>query len=425
MAFPVKFFNSGMEGAPVMSNNWGDMIGVLDACLVTGFNLKPVNGITFAAGVATATISGGHPYVLDQILLMAGSDQAAYNGEIKVTGVTASTFTYDVVGSPVTPATTATSFSVKVAPLGWEKAFAGTNKAAYRSTDAAGLRHFLRVDDSAKDAKGFGAYGNTWAKWASVTICENMTGIDTIVGAQAPYDPSKVKRNIESTAANEFGWHKWYHAARTGSEQTGDSGPGPRNWVIVGDGRMFYFFTTYAPNYSWHGRAPYCFGEVLSFKPGDAYCTVLQAEDIANSTTYISYPAQFMDRGFPYLQGMAGKVILKNHTQTGNPVRWKTSSLKTRPQVEQASGYHSEMPFPNGADFALWLLPFYIQQESGDMRGLLPGVRYIPQGKPYSDLSIIDNIINEPGKKFILVNSQYDGDATGCQTAFDLTGPWR
>ena len=31
----VKYFNSGMTGAPQIANNWGDLVSMLDACLST------------------------------------------------------------------------------------------------------------------------------------------------------------------------------------------------------------------------------------------------------------------------------------------------------------------------------------------------------------------------------------------------------
>ena len=49
----VKYFNSGMTGAPQISNNWGDLVTMLDACLVNGFALKAIDTLTFADGVAT------------------------------------------------------------------------------------------------------------------------------------------------------------------------------------------------------------------------------------------------------------------------------------------------------------------------------------------------------------------------------------
>ena len=30
----VKYFSSGMAGAPQIANNWGDLVTMLDACLI-------------------------------------------------------------------------------------------------------------------------------------------------------------------------------------------------------------------------------------------------------------------------------------------------------------------------------------------------------------------------------------------------------
>ena len=51
----VKYFNSGMTGAPQISNNWGDLVTMLDACLVNGFALKAIDTLTCVALKATGT----------------------------------------------------------------------------------------------------------------------------------------------------------------------------------------------------------------------------------------------------------------------------------------------------------------------------------------------------------------------------------
>ena len=174
----VKYFNSGMTGAPQISNNWGDLVTMLDACLVNGFALKAIDTLTCVDGVATATISAGHAYRSEQVVEIAGADQPAYNGQFRVIATTATTFTFAVTGTPVSPATSATSLSAKVAPLGWEKAFAGTNKAAYRSKNPASPQNLLLIDNSLKTPN----YTTSWAKWANGGIVEDLADIDTIVG---------------------------------------------------------------------------------------------------------------------------------------------------------------------------------------------------------------------------------------------------
>ena len=71
----VKYFSSGMTGAPQIANNWGDLVTMLDACLINGFALKAIDTLTFADGIATATISSGHAYRPFQVIEIAGAEQ--------------------------------------------------------------------------------------------------------------------------------------------------------------------------------------------------------------------------------------------------------------------------------------------------------------------------------------------------------------
>ena len=80
----VKYFSSGMAGAPQIANNWGDLVTMLDACLVNGFALKCSDTLTFAERIATATISSGHAYRPFQVVEIAGAEQPEYNGSFRV-----------------------------------------------------------------------------------------------------------------------------------------------------------------------------------------------------------------------------------------------------------------------------------------------------------------------------------------------------
>lgn len=170
------------------------------------------------------------------------------------------TFTYAVTGTPVSPATTATSLSAKVAPLGWEKPFLATHKAAYRSKNPQSPQNLLLIDNSLKTPN----YTTGWAKWANVGIVEDLSDIDTIVGAQAPYDPNNPTQNWKQVTASQWGWYKWFHARGPQYESNGDSGGGGRNWVLIGDDRLFFLFCTNAAGYGWYGRNSYCFGDLTS-----------------------------------------------------------------------------------------------------------------------------------------------------------------
>ncbi len=420
----VKYFHSGMAGAPQVSNNWGDLVGLLDACLVDGFHLKVIDALAWADGIATAQISSGHGYRVAQVVSVAGAEQAEYNGLFRVLAVTATTFSYalaSTTGAPVPPATTHTSLTARVAPLGWDKPFAATHRAAYRSRNPQSPQNLLLVDNSLKSP----GYTTTWAKWANVGIVEGLADIDTIVGAQAPFDPNSPVQNWKQATAGQWGWHKWYHARQASYDNAGDSGGGNRNWVLVGDDRLFYLFCTNAAGYNWYGRNFYCFGDIESFKPGDRHATVLCADDLFWSTNsqYSSYPGQYTGYGLASSLDFTGKLLLRNHTQIGNPARFGVTSLNTN-NGQQISG-RGPLPFPNGADYSLWLLPVYVRQEDGHMRGLLPGMLWMTQDRPYSDQTIVDNVVGQAGRRFLLLRTQYSNETEGAQVAFDITGPWR
>ena len=53
----------------------------------------------------------------------------------------------------------------------------------------------------------------------NVGIVEDLSDIDTIVGAQAPYDPNNPTQNWKQVQAGQWGWYKWYHGRTSGCQQ--------------------------------------------------------------------------------------------------------------------------------------------------------------------------------------------------------------
>lgn len=431
MAFPVKFYTSSHQGAPQLTNAWGDLVALLDACLVNGFNSKTITALTSVGGVATATIGAGHLNVVDQILTVAGADQAEYNGEVKVLSVNATQFTYAITGSPASPATTGSSMTAKVSPLGFAKAFTGTNKGAYRSPNVLSNRPYLRVDNSL-DA----AYTTTYAKKGKVTMAEGMTDIDTFTGARAPYDatvPTKNEAASGSGASVIDGWYKWYYARSTsnGSDSFGGGTAGNRNWVLVGDDRGFYLITSHEPSST--QRVVYTFSDFASYRPGDGFNTLLTATEMysaanvspnINSTNYNSsdFNCQMAKTG-----DATGKAVLRSHLQVGGYTRLNLASLQTVAAAFSVTGFATGIPWPNGPDYSLLLHPVYLQEETtGHLRGKLPGMMWVHNNNPLSDLTFVSNVAGYAGRKFLLVDGAYTVTSTlnTARFAFDITGPW-
>jgi hypothetical protein len=417
---PVKHYNSGMQGAPQLANAWGDMTALLDAVLVDGFNLRTIDTLTFADGIATARVNAGHLYLVDQVVTIAGANQAEYNGEVRVLSTTSLDFTFAVAGTPVTPATGA--MSVKVAPLNFEKAFSATNKRVYRSKNVLSNRPFLRVDNSLDPA-----YTSTYAKKAKVLMAENMSDVDTVVGAQAPFDPTKPTQNTIGTGSGATaidGWYKWYYSKldQNYSESTGGTG-GNKSWVLVGDDRGFYLFNEW--QVAVYGRAGYFFTDFASFRQGDAYNTLLTATELyIAANTSPGYNGADHNSNCNRSLDFTGKALMRDHLQVGNYIRAGFLALNTN-NAQQITGYSTAIPWPNGPDYGLILHPVYLRHESpGHLRGKMPGIFWVHNDSPMADLNIVSGVTGYPGRKFLIVTSGYSTAGNVARYAFDITGPW-
>lgn len=310
MSNKVKWMHHGIAGAPVLTNTWGSLSALLAACLVNGFNLQTVTSLVRDGTTATATLASGHGFVVDQVVQIAGCDQGDYNGEFTVTAITSSTVSFTVADTAATPATTPTAITMRVAPLGFEIAFTGTNKRVYRSPNPLSNRHYLRVDDSLPSG-----YTTTWAKFARVTVAEGMADVDTFVGGRAPWDPAAPTKNevpSGSGTALYSGWFKWYYARQSYAETSGDNGNWSRSWILIGDDRGF--FLSNSSGYGGDKRILHAFTDFESFKPGDNYASYLIASERYQQVSYTggSYPSDDADSCVSL--NTTGKLCIPNYT---------------------------------------------------------------------------------------------------------------
>ena len=140
----IHYFQSNQPGAPQLAGQTGSVIAILNACLLNGFNLRTLTSITRVGTVATVVADAGHGFRNNDVVHVAGANQSAYNGKVRIREVTTNGFKFDVAGDPATPATG--SLTAKVASLDWESVFNATNKAVYRSKDVTTTRLLLRID---------------------------------------------------------------------------------------------------------------------------------------------------------------------------------------------------------------------------------------------------------------------------------------
>lgn len=267
MTLPVKWFHSGLTGAPAISDALGAITGILDACLVNGFNAHGVDALTYdsVTGKCTATINGGHGYADHQVVLIDGANEAEYNGEVRVTAVDALQFTYIPITAP-SAATATGTISAKAAPVGgWEIAFTDTNRRVYRSThpDSSGI--FLRVDDSVDDLQAW------------VSAYESMTDIDT--------------------GANQFASGFWKKRSWTTSD----------TWAVVGDALGFYFSNRKDGAAAADHKGVVFFGDIVQFDSSDIYCAALWAHSDS-----IRYAGGNRADAFNYDSGLGVRKIFRD-----------------------------------------------------------------------------------------------------------------
>lgn len=172
MAGLVKHYQNTMQGIPQLTNNWGSMITLLDAVLITGFNHVPVISViksTPTAITATINLGSGHGFIDRQVVRITGSTNG-WNGDYKVLSADGASITIECTAEHAgTILGTATCFT---APLDFEivhQTPVGSlePKRAYRSTDPESLGLILLVHDFC--SAGAASAGAKFAKVAIFT----------------------------------------------------------------------------------------------------------------------------------------------------------------------------------------------------------------------------------------------------------------
>lgn len=240
----IKFFVYTNNNAPQLPNTWGALATLLDACLITGFSSQAVSSTRISEKVLTLITGMDHNLKVGQVIKLTGATQAEFNKEYRITLVPDSTtIQVDLDEIPLLTALTGT-MSVTLPPLGWIKEFSDGGKRAYRNADFTNSdRPFLRVVDEVDPV-----WNSSYAKYAKIGIVDRMSDIDTMNGAQTPYDTAAPNKNWIGTGSGASaynGWAKWYYSrikdvhndAYFDSE---GSESGNKRWLIVGNKDWFY-----------------------------------------------------------------------------------------------------------------------------------------------------------------------------------------
>lgn len=385
----VKYFASDLPQAPTLSGQAGSLITLLDACLVNGYALRAVNSLTVASNVATANISAGHPYQVDQVVLIDGATPAALNGEKRVLSITANTITYAAPG--VADGSATGTITAKVAPAGWTKPYAAANKAVYRNQ---GNALYLRVDDADATfalAQGFAA----------------MTDVDSGAG-----------RFPDASQASAVWWKK-SNAASTAT----------REWRLVADDRFFHLFVLWHFGSTYRGGGWYHFGDILSFVPADAFGTAICGYS-ANPTN--NYDANHFLR---ISHDQLGKYLAKDMAQVASSARMCHGWVSLSDNQNMASRYGPT--YPGAVDGGLHVFgPVPVFEWSGGLsgydttarlRGQVPGFyQTLHNANMPGTFGTSSSLVGLSGRKILLAPVAFPSGAdNGTSVAVDITGPWR
>ncbi|ODV42265.1 hypothetical protein AWV79_28235 [Cupriavidus sp. UYMMa02A] len=387
----VKTFTSTDAGASTLSGTAGALLSVLDACLITGYNLKAASSLTASASVATLT-ANGHGFKVGQVVLVAGASDPLHNGEKKITYVDFNTIKYAV--DPAAAAAPTGAITVKMAPLGWAKPFSGTNLAAYTSSSPQSLGMLLRVDD-------------TGTNNARVVGYESMTDINTGSG---PFPAS----------AQVSGGAYWPKSSVANSTS--------RAWFLIGDGRIFYYCSYPNLSYPTTGGVLFPFGDIIAASSVDSYAAILGGgtADRTGANTQVSECASVAHN----TASSAAVYFSREYTQfPGAKVAWRTGAMAwSNAQYSGATNYSaSTLPFPNPADNGLIMCPVFVG--TSGLRGTLPGYYHTPQAAAGS-FNLYDAVPGADalaGKLMLAAITGAPASANSYLGAsfFDTTGPWR
>ena len=246
----MKWFSSDMAGAPVLNGTAGSLIGVLNACLITGFGMTTVRSGTVADGQAVLTVDNANGYKPEATLLIEGvtGTCAALNGERRIVAVTTNTITVKATG--VANGTLDGAVTLKYAPAGWTSPFTDTNVAVYKQGDVTATGVLLRVDDTAP---------------ATVRVCgyESMTDAHTGDG--------------KTPSQSQIAGGGWWPKSSNGSVAV--------NWHVFASGSYVYY-SCYSTTPLYRGQTVFA-GDIDAHHPHDNSAWVLTCgTSNSNQTAY-------------------------------------------------------------------------------------------------------------------------------------------
>lgn len=390
MSDTLTWMHSGQIGAPQMngaSGSNGQMLQVLDACLVDGFNSQTVISATKTATTVTLTYGVSHGYVDRQFVTVVGATDTALNGKQRIVSTTANTVTLGVADVAVTTG----NITTKISPLNFESIFGNSDtlRRAYRSKSELSTKTVLFLDMSLPSDHGYDATNP--AKRAMVSLCEDMQSLGMQINSY-----SDEKNNYSVTPNGSLFWYQ----CRNNTKAPAVKSTTPVSWVIVGNGDYFYFFLDWQDASARNGtfKDIYGFGDFPSFAGiADSYnCMwvgILNNND-SETVSFVSNGSKI--GGNPTTNANQRGVVVKSADGSGDLQGFVFSTCLSL-GTEFSTGLTASINYPNPSTQSILAEPLYIKT-TNDARGLMPNLMSIPQNltgisRSNLDLKIIGDLL--------------------------------
>ena len=246
----VQYF-SHLNGL-TLSNNWGDLIRLLDKALVTGIDFTSVTAASIdAQGDVHITLYAAHSAMLFQVVELTGFAPASLNQKYRIKGVPGTTKLILKPHTAIIETSITTVGAGKLASLGYEIIFRDANdvKRVYRAKNPTAQHPFIRVDETISD--GVNSYNSAYAKSAMIGLLKHMEHIDDFENPdvlQLPFDPADPAKNWKITGTGtsvvrgrcKLYWGLGTVGYSTANETTAPNNTGVAPFSLCGDKHAVY-----------------------------------------------------------------------------------------------------------------------------------------------------------------------------------------
>lgn len=410
----VQFF-SHLNGL-VLGNNWGDMIRLLDACLVNGVTLPSVTSASIdEQGDVHLTLFAPHKALLLQVVELTDFEPLSLNQKYRIKGVPSPTQLILKPQNVIAETAVTTKGTGKLASLGYDIIFRDDKdvKRVYRAKNPTAQHPFIRVDESISD--GTNSYHSSYAKFAMVGLLEHMDHIDDFDDPnllQLPFDPSNPSKNWEITGTGTSvvrGWSRWYWArnADTADNVSADSDQ-PQNgtgaFSIFGDGGAFYIVSAYRANAVTPKVIMGCGLYGTSIRSSLVNSWFLMAQWYGQQAN-VRYRAGDILGGSPLTYNQAGFSFITTNFNESTPLSHSVQGLPIIP--DYLTGYSGVF---NANNVSALEVPF--RDANGYLRGTLKHLLYA--GKNLGNIGVTTPLITD--------NAMYIADTVYVSGGYNIGG---